>query len=297
MTEGTYPYGFGGVSVWCDQLIRGMPGYDFQLVAIVATEAEQMVWSLPDNVTATDKVLLWGPSPARRAAGRRDRLPTRLLRDLIDALLDSSAQARFAGTLRELFEFSRQGDLSAGLASEKAVRLLSEAWRDRWPAATQPAPTLHDAVTAMQLLEHCPSPAVASARPGGHRSRGDQRAGGAACAGSKVAIRHADATYRAWRLPARAVPAESQELVPVAGEGVLPRVHAASVRARLQRGRDDHAGQCLQPALGGAARRRSRRTSAPCTTAWNRRNFPALDERARGSDNLMGRTYRPDQGP
>jgi len=158
MTEGTYPYGFGGVSVWCDQLIRGMPGYDFRLVAIVATEAEQIVWSLPDNVTATDKVLLWGPSPTRRAAGRRDRLPTRLLRDLIDALLDSSAQARFAGTLRELFEFSRRGDLSAGLGSEKAVRLLSEAWRDRWSAATQPAPTLHDAVTAIQLLEHALRP-------------------------------------------------------------------------------------------------------------------------------------------
>ena len=47
MTEGTYPFGFGGVSVWCDQLVRGMPGYDFHLVAIVATEAEQVVWSLP----------------------------------------------------------------------------------------------------------------------------------------------------------------------------------------------------------------------------------------------------------
>jgi polysaccharide biosynthesis protein PelF len=48
MTEGTYPYGFGGVSVWCDQIIRGMPGYDFQLIAIVATGAEPMVWSLPE---------------------------------------------------------------------------------------------------------------------------------------------------------------------------------------------------------------------------------------------------------
>jgi len=35
--EGTYPHHFGGVSVWCDQLIRGMPDYDFRLVALVAT--------------------------------------------------------------------------------------------------------------------------------------------------------------------------------------------------------------------------------------------------------------------
>jgi hypothetical protein len=66
MTEGTYPYGFGGVSVWCDQIIRGMPGYDFQLVAIVATEAEPMVWELPRNVSSLSTVLLAG---ARQAGG------------------------------------------------------------------------------------------------------------------------------------------------------------------------------------------------------------------------------------
>jgi glycosyltransferase involved in cell wall biosynthesis len=156
MTEGTYPYGFGGVSVWCDQLIRGMPGYDFQLVAIVATEAEQVVWSLPDNVTSIVKVPLWGSSSAGPAAGRRAGLPSGLLRQLVDALLDSSAQAQhpFGDVLRELFEFAQRGNLSAGLASEKAVRLLSEAWRDRWSDSEQPAPTLHDAVTAMQLLDH-----------------------------------------------------------------------------------------------------------------------------------------------
>ena len=79
-----------------------------------------------------------------------------LLRQLIDCLLDSSvaAQDRFGHVLRELFEYScRHGNLSAGLASDKAVQLLAEAWRDRWPAG-RPAPTLHDAVTAMQLLDH-----------------------------------------------------------------------------------------------------------------------------------------------
>jgi polysaccharide biosynthesis protein PelF len=158
MTEGTYPFGFGGVSVWCDQLIRGMPGYEFRLVAITATEAEQVVWSLPDNVTAVHKVLLWGSSPTGSSAGRRHTLPSRLLRELIDVVLDSSAQACFADTLRELFEFSSRGNLSAGLASEKAVQFLSEAWRDRWSGAAQFAPNLHDAVTALQLLEHCLRP-------------------------------------------------------------------------------------------------------------------------------------------
>jgi polysaccharide biosynthesis protein PelF len=157
MTEGTYPYGFGGVSVWCDQLIRGMPGYDFHLVSLVATEAEQAVWALPRNVVSMLKVPLWGPPPAAPAASRRHDLPRRLLRQLIDTLLDSSADAqdRFAVVLRELFEYSsRHGNLSASLASDKAVRLLSEAWQARWQDSARPAPTLHDAVTAMQLLDH-----------------------------------------------------------------------------------------------------------------------------------------------
>jgi glycosyltransferase involved in cell wall biosynthesis len=152
VTEGTYPYGFGGVSVWCDQLIRGMPGYDFHLVALVGTGAEQVVWHLPANIVALHSVPLWGPPPT----GRRGGLPLRLLSELVDTLLDSSAEAqyRFGDVLHELFEFSQQGNLSAGLASEKAVRLLSEAWQDRWSGDKEHAPSLHDAVTAMQLLDH-----------------------------------------------------------------------------------------------------------------------------------------------
>ena len=156
MTEGTYPYGFGGVSVWCDQLIRGMPGYDFHLVSLVGTRAEPAVWSLPDNVVSMVRVPLWDPPPAA-AVSRRGGLPTRLLRQLINALLDSSAdsQRRFGNVLRELFEYSSQrGNLSAGLASDKAVRLLSMSWQERWSDAARPMPTLHDAVTAMQLLDH-----------------------------------------------------------------------------------------------------------------------------------------------
>jgi len=29
LTEGTYPHSLGGVSVWCDQLVEGMPDVDF----------------------------------------------------------------------------------------------------------------------------------------------------------------------------------------------------------------------------------------------------------------------------
>ncbi len=156
ITEGTYPYGFGGVSVWCDQIIRGMPDHNFHLVALVATGAEHVVWELPGNVASLLKVPLWGAPPRGGPPGRRGGLPARLLNQLITALLDPPERGEqpFGDVLRELFDYSQHGNLSTGLASEKAVRLLSEAWQDRSSGSEQPAPTLHDAVTAMQLLEH-----------------------------------------------------------------------------------------------------------------------------------------------
>lgn len=156
MTEGTYPHQFGGVSVWCDQIIRGMPGYGFRLVALVATQAEPVVWVLPGNVSSMLTVPLWGPRPPGPAARRRGGLPLSLLRRFVDVLLDPPAGTpdRFGGVLRELFEYSQHENLSAGLASEKAVRLLSQTWQERWTAGEQASPTLHDAVTALQLLEH-----------------------------------------------------------------------------------------------------------------------------------------------
>jgi hypothetical protein len=108
MTEGTYPFAFGGVSVWCDQLIRGMPGYEFHVVALVATAAEPAVWTLPGNAVSLVKMPLWGPAPVcsagRRGGGRRAGLPLRLLRQLIDILLDphAGARQRFGVVLREL---------------------------------------------------------------------------------------------------------------------------------------------------------------------------------------------------
>jgi len=163
--EGTYPHQFGGVSVWCDQLVRGMPDYDFLLVALVATGTEPVRWSLPDNVTSVAAVPLWGPPPPGPAPRRRAGLAGRLrfrppacpqLGELIEILLapTGEAQDRFADVLREIFEFAQQEDLSASLSSEGAVSLLSETWRDWRLDTTEVAPTLHDAVMAMQLLEH-----------------------------------------------------------------------------------------------------------------------------------------------
>src|SRR5215472_8201416 len=182
ITEGTYPHQFGGMSVWCDQIIRGMPGYDFHLVALVGTGSEPAVWDLPGNCSLTT-IPLWGIPPASprkgqrggHRAGQRRVFPSRLVHRLIQALLDpplldpplldqakldpsTHAQSRFADVLFELFSYAQQANLSSVLSSTRAVRLLSEAWQDRWPHAHQLMPTVHDAVTALQLIEHCLRP-------------------------------------------------------------------------------------------------------------------------------------------
>jgi glycosyltransferase involved in cell wall biosynthesis len=189
--EGTYPHQFGGVSVWCDQLIRGLPGYDFTVIPVVATGAEPVRWKLPENVSSMQPIPLWGPPPpvplrarlsrarlsplsglGRLGRGRGASETEPMVSELIDAVLspDAEAQHRFGNVLAELFIYAQTRDLAAVLAGEGAVRILTETWRERWPqilpgdtsAALVPGllgppevvPTLNDAVTAMQLIAH-----------------------------------------------------------------------------------------------------------------------------------------------
>lgn len=58
-TEGTYPYHQGGVSQWCDLLIRGLPDIDFQLVSLTSTVTERPVYPLPANVSKLTTLPLW----------------------------------------------------------------------------------------------------------------------------------------------------------------------------------------------------------------------------------------------
>jgi polysaccharide biosynthesis protein PelF len=164
--EGTYPHQFGGVSVWCDQIVRGLPDHDFRLVALVATGGEPVRWPLPDNVTSVTAVPLWGRPPAVSALaprGRRahtSRGALRVLGELLESLLapPPEQQDRFAAALQELFELAQRSSLAAILGSEDAVALLSTTWRGWCPDGTPAAPALGDAVTALQLLEHALRP-------------------------------------------------------------------------------------------------------------------------------------------
>ena len=76
ITEGTYPFHEGGVSVWCDQTVRGLAPDRFRIDAITGGLDEQVCWEFPDNVVEVRRIPLWGRTgghrPARRSAERSD---------------------------------------------------------------------------------------------------------------------------------------------------------------------------------------------------------------------------------
>ncbi len=164
LTEGTYPHGHGGVSVWCDQLVRGMPDIDFRVIAVTGTGREPLAWELPAQVRGVDCLPLWGPPPAVRVRAPRGRAMRTFLAGyerFLLALLDPAQEHAFAPELYRLAEYAQRGTLSAALASESAARALARIWtRPQLPTATA-RPTLHDALTATDLLEHALRPLAA----------------------------------------------------------------------------------------------------------------------------------------
>ncbi|HWE89983.1 MAG TPA: GT4 family glycosyltransferase PelF [Pseudonocardiaceae bacterium] len=162
MTEGTYPHSFGGVSVWCDQLVRGMAGHRFHVVALTGTGDEQVGWELPANVDSVTSIPLWGAPSAARSPGRRARKRFRqLIRDFLRTVVDSAEQAQFGESLRALHDYAQDEDLTASLHHDDSVDALTDAWRDGWPDAERHAPTVADALTGLQLLSHSLRPLAA----------------------------------------------------------------------------------------------------------------------------------------
>ena len=82
VSEGTYPYAMGGVSVWCDQLIRGLPDYRWEMVALTVDGSERPVWAPPGQPRRRCIRSRCGapgaPGAARRAAAARGSVRLRL---------------------------------------------------------------------------------------------------------------------------------------------------------------------------------------------------------------------------
>ncbi|MGR8010991.1 GT4 family glycosyltransferase PelF [Streptomyces hypolithicus] len=174
LTEGTYPHVQGGVSTWCDQLVRGMPEVDFHVVSLTGSGREPVTWELPRNVYRHTTVPLWGPETGgggrggaglfrgpRPLRGREHRLFLAGYERFLLALLDPEAGCDFGPELYALATLARQGRLTRALRSEAALRTLTRVWTMRHLPIARARPTLHDALTATDLLEHLLRPLAA----------------------------------------------------------------------------------------------------------------------------------------
>ena len=159
ITEGTYPYVQGGVSVWCDQLVRGLAPHRFRVYGLTATGAEPVAWDLPDNVIEVNAIPLWGPP----VDVPRSLLNSRVLHQTFELLTTSMAEvdgeANFLDALHQLYELSRETSLSGALRSKGCLRILLDAMSEvavsnRTVAAASGPATVSDALYALQLIEH-----------------------------------------------------------------------------------------------------------------------------------------------
>lgn len=160
LTEGTYPHVHGGVSTWCDQLVKGMPEVAFHILSLTGSGREPVTWDLPPNAYRHTTVPMWGPRPARTrplfGAARR-RFVDAYERFLL-SFLDPESPCDFGESLYELAQLARDGRLSTALRTETAVRSLTWIWTMPHVPTAAARPTMHDALTATDLLEHALRP-------------------------------------------------------------------------------------------------------------------------------------------
>ncbi|GIH06889.1 lipopolysaccharide glycosyltransferase, putative [Rhizocola hellebori] len=182
INEGTYPYVQGGVSTWCDQLVRGLSEVTWHLVTIVGPATVKPVVQLSDNVASLTPVPIWDASKAPRR--RRDDAAARMCTGMLG---ESSGHAQlFREALRELAMMRRDerrrgcGDCLANAATcvrhgligrhpllgVPLAELLLDAWAQAQAGgADLPRLTLREADEAAVLIEHAVRPLAAVLPP------------------------------------------------------------------------------------------------------------------------------------
>jgi glycosyltransferase involved in cell wall biosynthesis len=154
VSEGTYPFAMGGVSVWMDQLIRGMPDYRWDVVAMTVDGGERPVWDLPANLGEVISIPLW--KGGYRRSGRPPGAAFgeaygRFLQIVLTPAVMGAGSAEFLSALESLYGFARDGgDLAGALTANESLSQLMDAWY--WNRTD--GLTLADAITAGDLMGH-----------------------------------------------------------------------------------------------------------------------------------------------
>ncbi len=172
-TEGTYPYAPGGVSTWCDALLRNTPDVRYTLLPIMMNPYMEARFDPPANVRSIINVPLWGteePSEfsvdgsfadlyeqKRRTTDdeiERAFLPT--FREFLHAVNSNNDPANFGRLLVRMEDFFARFDYSVTMKSRPVWIAFTEemqAFSARAAAALPAGARVHQAPSLFDLTE------------------------------------------------------------------------------------------------------------------------------------------------
>ncbi len=159
LTEGTYPYKPGGVSVWCDQLVRGLAPHRFTVHAITAYADNPVMWELPDNVMGVRTVPLWSEAPTPGRSVRRSFALSAAFEQLAISIARADGREMFLDALHQLFDIAQETPLAGALRSKESLAVLLGAMQESGMGERQSTggaepPTVLDASVALVHIDH-----------------------------------------------------------------------------------------------------------------------------------------------
>lgn len=141
-TEGTYPYHTGGVSTWCDALIRNLDNVEYMVYSIVMNPYVTQSMALPDDAKML-KVPLWGTeepfehlnipfSQVYRTKGNTDNrvieeefIP--LFKEIVqDILSENKKPVRLGYLIAEMYQYFQRYDYKDTFKSEITWEVFKE---------------------------------------------------------------------------------------------------------------------------------------------------------------------------
>lgn len=171
-TEGTYPYFPGGVSVWCDNLVREMHDFDYGVVAIASNPYVTSQFSLPQNVKDVHGIPLWGiRDPAENRKGltfaelfmRKQQTSPRIVEQLFVPALAVYLNEMFSPTpdvasvgraFSAMHRYFQTYDYQVTWRTEAVWNTFKRWALDGAAAGRLPDPSVHDLVQGLGWLYH-----------------------------------------------------------------------------------------------------------------------------------------------
>jgi polysaccharide biosynthesis protein PelF len=166
-TEGTYPHSQGGVSVWCDQLVRGLPEFEFKIFAVTDSPHAKPVFHLPLNVTETRSVALWGTQELggqettfAEIYRRKSRTSSNVIREEFLESFHEAADCvvtagrcpeKFATALLNLHLYFKDFDFAKTMTSPEAWDVFLRVCERSFPGGREL--TIHDATVCLRWMQ------------------------------------------------------------------------------------------------------------------------------------------------